>query len=214
MVQARERYISEGQDAQRTAIEGHIAAIEAVHLVPESIHRVAVRVGAHGPDHSSKAIPGRHDTKISSPDGTIVSEEIVLCAEMLAEFNSTTHEIGHSLDLHALGGRLSATDKLRDRWFSMQDESKGWRDAVRASAAFDLLSTATGMDPRKQGYYLLPLELWARAYEQWIATRSGNADLSARSSAAAQTFPASIGSPRTSRPWAQHSRRCSSLVGL
>lgn len=101
----------------------------------------------------------------------------MLCAEMLAEFNSTTHEIGHSLDLHALGGRLSATDKLRDRWFSMQDYSKDWRDAVRASAAFDLLSTASGMDPRKQGYYLLPLELWARAYEQWIATKSANEDL-------------------------------------
>ncbi len=180
MVEAHERYISEGEGVQRAAIEEHVAAIEAVHLVPESIHRVVVRVGETGPDHSSKAIPGRHDTRISSPDGMIVSEEIVLCARMLDEFNSTTHEIGHSLDLHALGGRLSATDKLRDCWFSMQDESKGWRDAVRGSAAFDLLSTAPGMDPAKQGYYLLPLELWARAYEQWIATRSGNADLSAK----------------------------------
>lgn len=180
MVEAAERYISEGDCVQRAAIDGHIAAIASVHKVPASIHRVPVKVGETAPEYSTKSIPGKHHTKISSPDGTIVVEEIILCAETLGDFNSTTHEIGHSLDLHALGGRLSASDKLIDRWFSMQSYSKPWRDAIRASAAFDILSTARGVDPDKQGYYLLPLELWARSYEQWIAACSGNEDLSAK----------------------------------
>lgn len=179
MVEAHERYISEGGDAEKAAIDGQIAAIASVHLVPASIHRVPVRIGETGPEHSSKSIPGKHHTKISSPDGTIAVEEIILCEEMLAEFNSTTHEIGHSLDLHALGGRLSATDKLTDRWFSVQSETRDWRRAVQRSAAFDLLSTSP-IDMAKQAYYLLPLELWARSYEQWIATRSGDGDLTGK----------------------------------
>jgi hypothetical protein len=179
VVEAHERYISEGGAAERAAIDDHISAIASVHRVPAVINPVPVKVGETAPEHSTKSIPGKHDTKISSPDGMIVAEQIVLCAEMLGEFNSTTHEIGHSLDLHALGGRLSATDKLTDRWFSMQGESGSWRKAVRESAAFDVLSTA-GIDLAKQAYYLLPLELWARSYEQWIAIRSGNADLGAK----------------------------------
>ncbi|MBK5218917.1 MAG: hypothetical protein JJE35_03910 [Thermoleophilia bacterium] len=176
MVEAHERYISEGSAEEKAAIDGHIAAIERVHLVPASIAPVAVRTGETGPEHSTVSIPGKHDTKISSPDGAIVVEEIVLCPQMLEDFNSTTHEIGHSLDLNALGGRLSATDKLTDHWFSAQPETQEWRRAVQRSVAFDRLSTAR-IDMEKQAYYLLPVELWARSYEQWIATRSGDRDL-------------------------------------
>jgi SPP1 gp7 family putative phage head morphogenesis protein len=87
------------------------------------------------------------------------------------------HEIGHFLDNKGWGGR----------GFSSANEAaaEAWRVAVRASpeaqqikaARFDM-SLDSGA--RKWASYASQThELWARSYAQWVALRSGNADMAA-----------------------------------
>ncbi len=85
------------------------------------------------------------------------------------------HEAGHVIDLHSLGGSLafaSAADALFD----------GWRRAVGQTYALQTLLRLVPIivDPDKTRYLrylLLPEEVWARSYAQYIVTRSAIPEL-------------------------------------
>jgi hypothetical protein len=73
------------------------------------------------------------------------------------------HEIGHFLDHQALGQKGQ---------FASQTDSalQAWRDAVRESANIKemLEARAKGEKDFNYSYYLQTLEIWARAYSQWL----------------------------------------------
>ncbi|MBV9849089.1 MAG: hypothetical protein JO250_05305 [Armatimonadetes bacterium] len=102
---------------------------------------------------------------------------------------TTLHEIGHFLDYHGLGAP--------GQWASETDPALGaWRDAVRNSDAVqrlgEVLKSPDGRvtETLSSGavveytinlayvrYLLRPEELWARSYAQFIAVKSGDAEL-------------------------------------
>lgn len=83
---------------------------------------------------------------------------------------STAHEIGHFIDFGALGkaGKFASAE---------HPDLADFRAAVQASAA---VKTIRERNPGDADYLLKPTELWARAYAQYIATRSGDATLAAQ----------------------------------
>jgi hypothetical protein len=181
VVEACERYISEGSVAEKAAIDSHIQAIESVHHVPASLPEVCVYVDDPTPGHLGDGVPGKHLVKIHSPEGMVASEEIILNRAWVFDVNSTVHEIGHSLDLHALGGTPAPAEILVDRWFSSHSEAERWYAAVSDSEAFKQLAAQEGgVAPEAMAYWLDLRELWARSYEQWIAQRSGHTELGAK----------------------------------
>lgn len=74
------------------------------------------------------------------------------------------HEVGHFLDLAGLGTRDFASKASQE----MQD----WKKAVEASKALEEIKTK--VRGRNREYLLRSVELWARAYAQWIVIQSGN----------------------------------------
>ncbi|HLP01682.1 MAG TPA: hypothetical protein VK163_06625 [Opitutaceae bacterium] len=80
---------------------------------------------------------------------------------------TTAHELGHFLDHQVLGraGQFASANS---------PALAAFRDAVEASAAVQAIRE---LPETVRAYFLKPHELWARAYAQYIATRSGNAML-------------------------------------
>lgn len=90
------------------------------------------------------------------------------------------HETGHYLDWEALGDA--------GKWGSSQPELKGFLDAVKSSRAIQDITAMSkqkkvavdlngselmySVDTKYLNYLLQPHEIWARAYAQYIATRS------------------------------------------
>lgn len=84
---------------------------------------------------------------------------------------TTVHEIGHLLDHQVLGraGQFASnTDPLL----------QAFRDAVNSSQA--IAAIRTNLTRAQQSYLLAGHELWARAYAQYVTTRSGNPALKAQ----------------------------------
>lgn len=82
------------------------------------------------------------------------------------------HEIGHFIDHQAINGRkgyASTFDPLLDKWRSAVDGS-----AATAEVSGELVTTKIQHVRKLCGYYLSRHEQWARAYAQYIATRSGD----------------------------------------
>lgn len=74
------------------------------------------------------------------------------------------HETGHRLDHQVLGSRGEYASVSHP-------DLQEFRDAVASSEAVKELKR---LDSEYRDYYLLPQELWARAYAQYIAKRSGD----------------------------------------
>jgi hypothetical protein len=74
------------------------------------------------------------------------------------------HELGHLIDHRVLGadGEYASIS---------HPDLQEFRDAVAGSEAVKELRS---LEPEHRDYYLLPEELWARAYAQYIAKRSGD----------------------------------------
>jgi hypothetical protein len=85
---------------------------------------------------------------------------------------TAAHEIGHLLDYQALG-EAGAFASKSDPAFAE------WRAAVDATAAIKAIDKGIvdGKPIYNAAYYLKPLEIWARSYAQYIATRSGDAEM-------------------------------------
>lgn len=90
---------------------------------------------------------------------------------VVAREMTIAHEIGHWIDFAALPGNSYSSQ------FSPALEE--WRQAVMNSAAIKKLQTeaAYRSNPDYHEYVLRVREIWARAYTQYIALRSGNATL-------------------------------------
>jgi hypothetical protein len=106
----------------------------------------------------------------------------------LAEI-TTVHEVGHFIDYHGLGTGIQCGSVS-------SAELQGWRDAVRNSQAVQSLgnlwrSSASMIKVRQSDgavveypisqtylqYLLMPEELWARSYAQFVTIRSNDSTL-------------------------------------
>ena len=85
---------------------------------------------------------------------------------------TASHEAGHMLDFFALGtaGQFASQS---------HPDLTAWRTAVAGSKAIQQIATGTvgGKPIRSQEYFLRGREIWARAYAQYIATKSGDPEL-------------------------------------
>lgn len=136
-----------------------IEAIDAVHRVPKRFGKVSV--GTLSPAHSA--------------EGSYQSLTQVVQVKMGTnrERNTLIHELGHWLDNMASGSALD---------FASQQSGAlaAWRKAVRSSNALKKLGEVGARHPQHARYFAYlqsDEEVWARAYTQYIATRSGNAKL-------------------------------------
>jgi hypothetical protein len=80
---------------------------------------------------------------------------------------TTAHEIGHFIDHQAIGtvGKFSYTEAI-------------WADFVKAAGDSEAIQALRALPrERLRDYYLRPWEIWARAYAQWIAQKSGRAEM-------------------------------------
>lgn len=77
------------------------------------------------------------------------------------------HEIGHFIDHQAIGtiGKFSYTDPIWDEFL----QAAGNSEAIKALVALP--------SDKYRDYYLRTWEIWARAYAQWIAQKSGRTDM-------------------------------------
>jgi SPP1 gp7 family putative phage head morphogenesis protein len=85
---------------------------------------------------------------------------------------TASHEIGHMLDFFVLGSA--------GRFASESHPDLGpWREAVAKSRAIQqiLAGQVGGKAIYKAGYLQSPREIWARAYAQYVATKSGDPEL-------------------------------------
>jgi hypothetical protein len=86
---------------------------------------------------------------------------------------TTVHEIGHFLDLDAIGAKGDFSTKRGD-----PDMKRVLEAAERTAAVQGLrakLAESRGFEQiRAYKYFLTPWEIWARAYAQFIAERSGS----------------------------------------
>lgn len=91
------------------------------------------------------------------------------------KLNTMTHELGHFLDHQALGeaGRFASQESPL---------LEGWRRVVADSGPIrriqEKMETITHSGVRQHLDYLLRgREIWARAYAQYVATRTGDAEM-------------------------------------
>lgn len=84
------------------------------------------------------------------------------------------HEIGHKLDREGIGSKNSYASMGQTN-----PEMKSVLQAIKSSSAVNSLKTASAYtrSPAYQSYQLKEVELWARAYTQYVAQESGDPDL-------------------------------------
>jgi hypothetical protein len=85
---------------------------------------------------------------------------------------TTAHEVGHLLDYTVLGEAGTFASEVHADFAE-------WRRAVRASEAITSIRATQGTVKglHKAEYYLRGHEMWARSYAQYIATKSGDAEM-------------------------------------
>jgi hypothetical protein len=146
----------------KTSASKALAQIDAVHTV-ENLPTIPLK------GSSSVKFQGRYTYKAFSGDPI----DIAISSASVNPELTVAHEVGHFLDHHAFGtaGTYSSiNDPLFDAWRKAIDNSQATRDLS------DLLNAATdGWTAKRVSYYLARWEQWARAYAQWVATKSGNA---------------------------------------
>lgn len=171
-VQAAER-VDFGPGAKTThrpAIEEQLRHIDKVHGTPDAMPRVEVRVAGMG-----RGTLGSYQAT-----GTLagIRENIIRLSRAHLDPipEAQAHEYGHFLDLHNFGRGPDMSKVIGKQYASAYEpELAGWRDAVKASPEYEAL--ASSVDP---GYLRSWRELFARAYEQYIADRAGVPELAAK----------------------------------
>lgn len=134
-------------------IEAAVAAVDRVHDDGE-LPAIPINADAQG----SRGI--YRWTRDGKPDSIGV-------ANLPGHWNSLTsaHEIGHFIDHHVFGSGFKFGTEVNPAMTKFLDA------ATATSAVREIRATLSG---RSLNYYLDPRELWARAYAQFIATRSGD----------------------------------------
>ncbi len=153
-------------------VDEALKAIAATHSVPGNLYKVKIRVtgeldGANGIYHLSG--PDRNQIHVSK----------------YAEHPAATaaHEYGHFLDHHLFGSGKAQMSSLGTHDYKnkrLQAELGGLKTAMYSSAAIQSIVQKHKTHTKdkdyialaKTGYLLEPSEIFARAYAQWIGTRS------------------------------------------
>lgn len=153
-------FASDASDELKTAATKEMEAIGKVHLVA-GFPAVKVSPNAAGATYNGRYDPSDH--AIESIAGSSVTQ------------NTIAHEFGHMVDDLAVCGLQWSSAAIRGQ------EIADWLSAAFDSARIkELRKTYSGLtdeeDRKYVGYLLSPIEIWARAYGQWIATASGDAD--------------------------------------
>jgi hypothetical protein len=165
--------------AEAEHLEDQVDAIGRVHRVPPSMGEIPTAFGMSGDNmgqHESRGIPDQgkvvFDSKITLNRATLgMIQRETGSPRDARPISSFVHEFGHALDAHNFGEPLTIDHAQNRKWASSRERE--WLDAVKASDAYSLI-------PRSDTYALSTVELWARSYEQWIATRTGNTSLNAK----------------------------------
>jgi hypothetical protein len=95
--------------------------------------------------------------------------------DRVSELETAIHEIGHSIDYQVLSELNSFTKSFgmgTDRINLNANRMKNWRKAIVGTESRSRISAA--YSGKHRTYLLSPVEEWARAYVQWIATKNGN----------------------------------------
>lgn len=163
--------------AARDEIAQALAAVDRIHTLPESPERTPVRpvyvqrdsrLGDFNPNRNS-----RIGIRTELPNG------------YPAHYGMTfLHELGHLIDFEVAGrnqayGTYLSRFNTPAHWQAFWDAII-WTEWFRTVHAIrqHLRFTGAGYDLAEQLDYLLdPAEMWARAYSQYVAGRSGNAML-------------------------------------
>lgn len=162
--------VAESQ-ADLDLIHDQVNAIKQVHDLPANLTRVPIVVkplnGPYG------HIRGGYDHVAERWSNL----EIALDRAAMAQdppIVSVVHEIGHLIDMHGFGdGQVAPSRSNEMLGASSMPALAEWREAVFATRAFRDL-------PPDDAYLRSIIELLARSYEQYIATRSGNQALKAK----------------------------------
>lgn len=100
-------------------------------------------------------------------DGSqIVADHIGIRATSSWPALTTVHEVGHFLDLEAIGTKGSyatRTDAIMRNFLALAEQTEAIR-SLRARLT----------DPEEIAYFFKPQEIWARAYAQFVADRSSS----------------------------------------
>lgn len=158
----------------RPQLQRAVEAIESVHRVPAELADLEVR-----------QVPRRGAS--TRTQGRFAWNRTTGASRMETRGTTTAltqvHELGHAIDYRHFGGGQDVHTRgaVRPRPSArvpgrapggMED----WWDAVTSSRAVQSLPSVNAPAAYRQ-YLLLSEELWARAYAQWIALRSGDATL-------------------------------------
>jgi hypothetical protein len=136
-------------------IRASIAQIDKLHRMPAGVRPMPVGVVPNGKFEAQIKLSGGWQMQVKSR----------------TEFprSSIAHEIGHYFEHQVLGGIGSVVTR---------PDLAEWRDAVQRTPTFGALYMnwrITG--GRYQAYLMQPYEVFARSYAQWVAQRSGDADM-------------------------------------
>lgn len=164
--------ISGGNAELRQLVTEQLGAIQAVHDMPAMMPVIPIKLTSMQKAYGQFSGAFRYSTSEWS------DVQIKLSASALSStppITSAVHEIGHFLDAFGFGQGAPREAILADSYLSSLEEMREWREATVQSNAVRQL-TLNGGTP----YETSVNELLARSYEQWIATRSGNAVLTAK----------------------------------
>lgn len=145
------------------AVAEAVQAIDRVHSA-EGLPRIPVF------NADTKEFQGRYK---ATADGD--AREIRISSSSKNPGLTALHEIGHFIDHQSLNGKkgfASISDPIMQKVRSTIAQTAAI-DGIRA----ELFKTSIQGLKNLCRYYLKPEEQWARAYAQYIATRSGNASL-------------------------------------
>lgn len=170
--------VSGGSPEMRNLIADQLAAIDQVHRFPKSMPRIPLQIRPNlqsGGRDAFGSFGGEMDL-----GGNWHDERIRLSAKALRRrppITSAVHEVGHFLDAHGFGDGTPVEAILKggfETLYSSTPAMREWREAVTTSEAYKRLVMGG------TAYQHSTSELLARSYEQYIATRSGNAALRAK----------------------------------
>lgn len=147
--------------------------------VPDDGHRIPVSEG-----RMAGGWEGGYSTHFDTLTRALIGEKIEIDQATLDAAGTFVHEYGHYLDSHHFPGAAArspfatspgatgtdpAFDAAMARVMDAAQRSAGWR---RIEQQPNLAN--------KYDYWLSPEEVWARAFHQWVATRTGDQAMLAR----------------------------------
>jgi hypothetical protein len=165
----------------KAALQRTLDAIDGVHFVPQNLPDIPVKVVAR--------LPKQRDGEYNYYTSNGAPASIRLLRNQDSISFSFAHEVGHYLDMQALSTQPAqyASDQMSElvEWRRAVQQSQGYKKlqqlqaGPRAMSYSDLLGNVHTVVVQKSWirYALQGHELFARSYAQWIAIRSGDAEL-------------------------------------